>query len=538
MRRFTRLLAAGVSVLCLAAVPATAMADPDEDHSHHDDIPIPDPSLPNFGPGVEGFNLLGVSKKDATTNSDLAFYGDYAYAGNYDGFRILNIRNPARPRLVADVRCRAVQSDLTVFEADNGRRYLLQSIDRAVTSPDCSAVDTATVMEDELGSQRTRARFGYEGLRMFDVTDANNPRYVRFFQTECGSHTHTLVPDRRNGMVHAYIASYPLGSGITPEVDRQAAGNLFCDAPHQKISIVSIPLSDPESGSVRTEPLSSDSTPYDPDGPFDPDGHEGGGPVGSNPAFIACHDHQAFLPRNIMIGSCAGDAQYWDISDRGDPTSADGEAHTHISYEPEFEFIHNAVVTWDGETVAISDESGGGGKPRCDGPATVRGFTYFYPLVRPGADPPALQGKYMIPRPQNAEICVSHNGITLPTTDGRHLMVQAFYQGGTSFYDFTDPTKPREIGFADPETSAGRSDAWSSYWYNGAVYVNGGLNRRNTPGAQPDGNRGLEAYRLRDEDGSVLETRRWRYLNPQTQEGFQVPDLVDEDDDGEEEDGA
>ena len=193
-------------------------------------------------------------------------------------------------------------------------------------------------------------------------------------------------------------------------------------------------------------------------------------------------------------------------------------------------------MTWDGETVAISDESGGGGEARCDGPQSMRGFTYFYPLVRPGADAPELQGRYMIPRPQSTQICVSHNGITLPTTDGRHLMVQAFYQGGTSFYDFTDPANAREIGFADPETSIGLTDAWSSYWYNGAVYVNGGLNRRNSPG-QTDGNRGLEAYRLRDEDGSRVQTRRWRYLNPQTQEEFQVPEeLGGSDGDSEEDD--
>ncbi|CAA9505464.1 MAG: putative secreted protein [uncultured Solirubrobacteraceae bacterium] len=533
MRRFTRLLAAGVSVVCLAVVPASALADPGEDHGHYhdDEFPVPTPSLPLFGPGLQNFSLLGLSDKDGVTNSDLAFHGNLAFAGNYDGFRIFNIRNAARPRLLADVRCRAVQSDLTVFKADNGRMYLLQSIDRAVTAPDCSGVDTPLVREMENGTMRNRAGFGWEGLRMFDVTDANNPRFVKFFRTECGSHTHTLVPDRRNGMMHAYVASYPLGSGITAEADRAAAGDLFCDAPHQKISIVDLPLDDPESGTVRTKALSSDSEPYDPDGPFDATGSPTGGPVGGQPAFIACHDHQAFMPRNIVVGSCAGDAQLWDITDRGDPTSADGEAHTHISLEPEFDFIHNAVVTWDGETVAISDESGGGGEPRCDGPNTVRGFTYFYSLVDPGDEAPELQGRYMIPRPQNTEICVSHNGITLPTTDGRHLMVQAFYQGGTSFYDFTDPAAAREIGFADPETSIGKTDAWSSYWYNGAVYVNGGLNRRNTPGGQPDGNRGFESYRLRDEDGSRVTTRRWRHLNPQTQEQFQVPDFEDEDED-------
>jgi hypothetical protein len=131
---------------------------------------VPTPSLPLFGPGLQNFSLLGLSDKDGVTNSDLAFHGNLAFAGNYDGFRVFNIRNPARPRLLADVRCRAVQSDLTVFKADNGRMYLLQSIDRTVTAPDCSGVDTPLVKEMENGTERNRASFGWEGLRMFDVT--------------------------------------------------------------------------------------------------------------------------------------------------------------------------------------------------------------------------------------------------------------------------------------------------------------------------------------------------------------------------------
>ncbi len=110
---------------------------------------------------------------------------------------------------------------------------------------------------------RSRARFGYEGLRMFDVTDAANPRFLRFFRTACGSHTHTLAPDPRNGAVHAYVASYPLGSGITPQVDREQSDalGLTCKAPHQRISIVHIPLGDPEAGTVEQKALSSDGEP-------------------------------------------------------------------------------------------------------------------------------------------------------------------------------------------------------------------------------------------------------------------------------------
>lgn len=530
-----------VAVACLTAAVALASAaissaDPGEEHGH-DGIEVPPPTNPSSGPGIENMRLLDAVDNDGTINSDIAFKGNLAYVGDYGGFRIIDISNPSDMRVLSDTRCRAVQGDLTVFSARGNRTILLQSIDRPVTAPDCSATDTGTIVEDERGVPRTRARFGFEGLRMFDVTDPRNPRFLRFYRTACGSHTNTLVPDPRRRAVHAYIASYPLGTGITPQVDRAESDalGLTCEAPHAKVSVVSIPLADPEAGTVHTRALSSDTEPYDPDGPYDPEGGPGGTPTGTAPEFQACHDHQAFLPRNIMVASCAGDAQYWDISDRGDPTSADGEAHTHIQREvreddpstPEderwesFDFLHNATVTWDGQVAAIVDESGGGVEPRCDGEDTKRGFTFFYPLVKPGTPVDGfddLLGRYIVPRPQGSEICVSHNGNVLPTDDGSYLQTQAFYQAGNSLLDFSDPSAAEEVAFSDLEDSLGSADSWSSYWYNDVLYVNGGLNRRGATG-----NRGFEAYAVTRPDGTRITTRDWSALNPQTQEARQAP---------------
>jgi hypothetical protein len=68
---------------------------------------------------------------------------------------------------------------------------------------------------------------------------------------------------------------------------------------------------------------------------------------------------------------------------------------------------------------------------------------------------------------------VAHNGSLVPVP-GRDIMVQAWYQGGVSVFDFTDSAKPIEIAFFD----RGPIDAkqlitggyWSTYWYNGAIY--------------------------------------------------------------------
>jgi hypothetical protein len=521
MRSPLRLAVVCAAALFALAFVAGASGDPGEGHA--DDIPVPVPGNALTPPGSSNMRFLDAVDNDGTINSDLAFYKSWAIVGSYDRFRIVDIKNPSDLKVLSSTDCRANQGDVSVFKTRDDRVMMLQSIDRPVTQPDCTGVDTATTTEDEGGHTVTRARFGYEGLRMFDVTDPTNPTFVRFYRTACGSHTHTLVPDAKRNSVHAYIASYPLGSHITPQIDRAQSDalGLTCKAPHSKISIVDIPLTNPENGTVRENALSSDTEYYD-----------GDGAAGHAPAFQACHDHQAFLPRNIMVASCAGDLQYWDISDRGNPTSADGERHTHIQRErrtddpntpqderwESFDFMHNATVTWDGRMVAAVDESGGGVEPRCDGGDSKRGFTWFYPLVTPGTPVNGFSelGRYIIPRPQSSEVCVSHNGNVLPTTDGSYQQVQAFYQGGNSWFDFTDPSSADEVGFADLEAALGAADSWSSYWYNDVLWVNGGLNRRAS-------NRGFEAYALLRSDGSRVDLADWKSMNPQTQEAWQVP---------------
>ena len=187
--------------------------------------------------------------------------------------------------------------------------------------------------------------------------------------------------------MYAYIASYPLGSGITPQVDVATAGRLRCDAPHRKISIVSIPLADPEAASVRTKALSSETEPYDNDGP-----------IGPQAAFQACHDHQAFLPRDIMVASCAGDLQYWDISDAATRRPATAAAHVDPARGAARQSDDPAERAL-GVVRFRPQRDGLVGRPRGHDDRrerrrrraalrrqnTKRGFTWFYPLVAPAA---------------------------------------------------------------------------------------------------------------------------------------------------------
>jgi hypothetical protein len=438
--------------------------------------------------GSDGMTLVGNSDKDGTVNSDLAFWGNLAYAGNYDGFRILDIRGP-QPRVVVDHRCRGPQNDVSVYEI-RGKRYLFQSIDTPQTARDCTSVDNPLWPTDN-----TKRTPGFEGIRQFDVTDPANPRFVNAYHTACGSHTHTLVPGKRT--LHIYIASYPLGSGITPA---DYTGPFpRCEVPHKKISIIDIQHSDPENGVIREKALSSDTT--------------------FNRGFQACHDVQVHMPKKVAVASCAGDTQLWSIENPANPTSADGEPHTHIrspSAEDQFEFMHSAFIAWDGKTFGTMDETGGGVEPHCNGEASRDGFYYFYKMVKPGQPAPKLESRFTIPRPQSPEICVSHNGNPIPLSNGRDVSVVSYYQGGNTVIDWTDLDNVREVAYSDVEDAAGMADSWSTYWYNGRVYVNGGLDRRGTTG-----NRGVDVFTL---DSKRYRTNeRWPYSNPQTQEGFQMP---------------
>ena len=84
-----------------------------------------------------------------------------------------------------------------------------------------------------------------------------------------------------------------------------------------------------------------------------------------------------------------------------------------------------------------------------------------------------FKGYYKLPAPQTAqENCVAHNGSLVPVP-GRDIMVQSWYQGGISVFDFTDASHPREIAFHDrgpvDSTRMGNGGSWSVYWYNGVM---------------------------------------------------------------------
>jgi hypothetical protein len=409
--------------LCLAgaasaapAAPAAAQESPD-DISHSDNISL----LSNtpISAGIPG------------TASDLAFQGRYAFAGNYDGFTIFDIKRPAAPRVVAEVLCPGSQNDISV-----SGDLLFLSVDSSRNDDSCAST-----------TQPATEANSWEGVRVFDISDIRNPEYVAAVETPCGSHTHTLVPKRDN--VFVYVSSFSPDASF-PD----------CQPPHDGISIVKVPRNAPEQAVLSS---------------FDvlfPDGGFPGSDTGL--ATSGCHDITAYPALNLAAGACMGDGILMDISDPARP-----EVIERVQDTEHFSFWHSATFSQDGSKVVFTDELGGGGAPMCNEETGAEfGADGVYHITGTGDERQLeFQGYFKIPRYQSdTENCVSHNGSLIPA-EGRDIMVQGWYQGGVSVVDFTDSQNPEEIGYFDrgpvnPDELA-FGGAWSVYYYNGFIYSNG-----------------------------------------------------------------
>ncbi len=120
----------------------------------------------------------------------------------------------------------------------------------------------------------------------------------------------------------------------------------------------------------------------------------------------------------------------------------------------------------------FTDEWGGGTRPRCRASDLLNwGANAIFDIVDKKM---VFGGYYKMPAPQTeTENCVAHNGSLIPVP-GRDIMVQGWYQGGVSVFDFTDSKNPVEIAFFDRGPLDPKNliigGYWSAYWYNGSIY--------------------------------------------------------------------
>ncbi len=400
---------------------------------------------------AEGFFNPETPGDGRFSNTDLAFHGDLMYQGNYHGFQVYDISSPADPQLIVSVVCPGGQGDVSVYGD-----LVVMSAQETRGRLDCGVGG----VEEAVSEERLR------GIRIFDMSDLTSPRQVAAVQACRGSHTHTIVEDPNDPEnLYVYIQGtnsprpgeeLPGCSSASPDEDPNTS--------YFRIEVVRVPLANPAAAEIVNMPRIF----ADEEGNIA--GLYGGGvsqPGAQNTRTTnQCHDITAYPAIGMAAGACSGNGILLDISDPANPVRV-GEV-----FDPNFAYWHSATFSNDGSTVVFTDEWGGGSAPRCRGtdPATWGANAIF----RRSGNEMELAGYYKIPVPSSdTENCVAHNGSLIPVP-GRDIKVQAWYQGGISLMDFTDPENAFEIGYFDrgplSDEQLYTGGYWSTYWYNGRVY--------------------------------------------------------------------
>ena len=456
MRKVRKLLALGVVVLLgVLALPAAAGAE----HATRPHTP----NIHALGHSPQAGSFL-VPDGQRTVNSDIAFQGNFAYNGNYDGFRIIDITEAGDPQLVSWTHCNGDQGDIVVWQNILVRAWNTKRAD----GRNC---DGATVPA------------GFEGVHIFDIGDKADPRLVGSLELPCGSHTLTVAGVSNSRLIVYSNNSSSSGCGVGLDLAGQNALGDFMD-------VIAVPLSDPASASlIHREPLA---------GPTDPTVRTG------------CHD-AGVIRGNVNLAVCAS-ADTTNVFSVGAPRggSIEDPQFLYTIQEPGVDGHrgrwHSASTTWDGRVIVLGWEPGGGAAPECeatDPPVTKSMFFY-------DAGTGAKLGQWTLPRPQSAEEnCTIHNYNIVPLRSGRYIAVSGNYQAGTWVTEFTDPANPVTVAWSDPPplvpTQLG--GAWSSYWYNNFVF-------------ESEITKGLNVFRV--SDPRLAGARQLDRLNPQTEE-FSLP---------------
>ena len=529
--RFLSLLPVALTVLigCAGSTSSSRTGGPAPVGGASAQAPSPDPrvglraGLTDAGEAV--WNLRVISETPpperfaGITNSDLAFTGKYAIQGNYNGFQVWDIEDPSRPKLTTEYVCPASQSDVSVY-----RNLLFVSGEDLAARLDCGSQG----VQDTVSTERLR------GLRIFDISDIRNPKNVGNVQTCRGSHTHSVLIDPKDSAnVYVYIS----GSSVvrSPSELAGCVAAMPNEDPNTawfRIEVIKVPLDHPEQAAIVSSPRIFDrlkapvahgETPADsaakvkelaeakaagrftvtvrdeeiliPDEQADTildqivRARNGSGPptasdsamlrralpavgaamVGTEPDSTSgptqCHDITLYPAIGLAAGACEGYGLLLDIRDPVRPVRISEVADSNFSY------WHSATFNNDGTKILFSDEWGGGSQPKCrvtdkrewgaDAIFTVEDRRMHF------------KSYYKLPAIQTAqENCVAHNGSLIPIP-GRDVMVQAWYQGGLSVFDWTDPERPVEIAFFDrgpvDSTRMASGGYWSAYWYNGVI---------------------------------------------------------------------
>jgi hypothetical protein len=495
--------------------------------------PSPDPRI-DLKPGLYDageavWNLKVLSKTQPSAkfkggiNSDLAFTGNYAIQGSFSGYQVWDISNPSEPTLKTAYYCPASQSDVSVY-----KNLLFVSGEDLTARLDCGAEG----VKEAVSKDRLR---GIRIFDITDIANPKNVGNVQTCRGS-HTHT-VLVDPKDPDNVYVYVSgSAPVRSSeempgcVNAPLDKDPNSSLF------KIDVIKVPLAHPEQAAIVSsprifsglvKPLAHGEAPQDiakekqfvdsakKAGAFTAmvRGEEAvapasyvkplldsivkarggtGAPTGADSAALhanfqkiidarfgpapapgtpqpgptQCHDITVYPAIGLAGGACGGYGLLLDISDPANPKRIGAAADSNFSY------WHSATFNNDGTKILFSDEWGGGMQPKCR--ATDKPEWGADAIFKLTADRKMdFQSYYKLPVAQTSvENCVAHNGSLIPIP-GRDVMVQAWYQGGISMFDWTDAAHPREIAYFDrgpvDEHKLTLGGSWSVYWYNGVL---------------------------------------------------------------------
>jgi hypothetical protein len=403
----------------------------------------------------------------AFANSDFAFQGNHLFQGNFYGVNIYDISNPAKAALLTSLVCPGGQGDVSVYG-----NLLFMSVEAPNGRLDCGTQGFPPEPPPAAGHEKERhppvaQKDRFRGVRIFDISDIKNPTQVAAVQTCRGSHTHTLVVDPNDkDNVYIYVSGTSFVrqpeelegcSGEKPDKDPNTA--LF------RIEVIKVPLAAPQEAKVVSSPrVFVDPRTGALNGLNNGGSHDKGAEKPSD--TNQCHDITVYSAIGLAAGACSGNGILLDIKDPVNPKRVDAVN------DPNYSYWHSASFSNDGTKVMFTDEWGGGLGARCrPNDPNKWGADAIFHLE---ADKLSLASYYKLPAAQgDTENCVAHNGSLIPVP-GRDIEVQAWYQGGISVMDFTDPAHPFEIAYfdrgpIDPKILVLGGD-WSAYWYNGYIY--------------------------------------------------------------------
>jgi len=210
------------------------------------------PSEKSLGVNAKGEPIhWGDPDSKIPTHSDLAFFGKYAIEGNYNGFEIWDISNPAKPVVAQTYNCPASQNDVSIF-----KNVLVMSSESNISRSDCGFGG----VPDPVSKDRVR------GVRLFDISNLQAPKLVASVQTCRGSHTHTVVTQPGdNDNFYIYISGT---AGVrSAEELPGCADSTGPDDPNGarfRLEVIKVPLNAPQTAAIVSSPRIFNALPVPP----------------------------------------------------------------------------------------------------------------------------------------------------------------------------------------------------------------------------------------------------------------------------------